>query len=225
MIYINHRINTISLLSNVPEENGLELDVRYHKNELILHHDPFYHHESPEPEKFENVLKAWKHKGPMILNVKTEGIEKECIRLMNKYTVKSWFFLDLSMPYFALYAEDAINNNIEGFTPENLSVRFSEREALEYALGFAQKAKWVWVDCFSKLPLDDDSYSKLKEAGFKICVVSPELQKHSAAKINEFKEQLVNKEIDAVCTKRTDIWKQNLSEEMTSQLKERFPIV
>ena len=209
MIYINHRINTIEELMKVPEQNGIELDIRYHENELILHHDPFNHHKN-KPEVFENLLKKRYHKGPMILNIKTEGIEKICIELMNNYKISNWFFLDLSMPYFVIYSNIAKNNEITGFSKENLAVRFSEYEPLEYALSFSGKAKWIWVDCFTTMPLNQSSYDKIKKAGFKICMVSTELQKHQLIKISEFKEQITNLTIDAVCTKRPDLWGQVL---------------
>ena len=48
---------------------------------------------------------------------------------------------------------------------------------------------------------------ELKQAGFKICLVSPELQKHPLDRISEFKEQTIGMDIDAVCTKRPDLWK------------------
>ena len=125
---------------------------------------------------------------------------------MAKYKIDNWFFLDMSMPYFAIYSEIAINNRLKNFGPANLAVRFSEREPIEYALAFKDKAKWVWVDCFTKMPLDNNSYKKLKDAGFQICLVSPELQKHSTDRIADFKKQLIGLEIDAVCTKRPDLW-------------------
>jgi len=203
---IAHRINTISQLKSVPKKFGIELDIRYHEDELVLHHDPFSHHKMQAPEKFTDFLAAYKCEGPMILNVKTEGVEEKCIELMKQFKIKNWFFLDLSMPFFVKYAKAAASASIEGFGPENLAVRFSEEEPIEYALSFAKKVSWVWVDCFTKMPLDDENYKKLKEAGFKICLVSPELQKHSLDKIAEFKKQLIGKKIDAVCTKRADLW-------------------
>ena len=206
MIIIAHRINTLSQLKSVQKDFGIELDVRYHEDDLILHHDPFSHHNS-NPEKFSEILKHYQCEGPIIVNVKTEGVEEKCIELLNKFKIKNWFFLDLSMPYFVKYAK---RSDITGFfSPENLAVRFSEEEPIEYALNFAKKAKWVWVDCFTKLPLDDVTYNKLKQAGFKICLVSPELQKFSTDRIAEFKKQLQGKEIDAVCTKYPDLWRQN----------------
>ncbi len=204
---IAHRINTISQLNSVPKDFGIEVDIRYHEDDLILHHDPFSHHKPQMPEKFSDFLACYKCDGVMILNVKTEGVEEKLIALMNKFKIKNWFFLDLSMPFFVKYAIHAANASIAGFGPENLAVRFSEEEPIEYALNFAKKASWVWVDCFTKMPLDDESYAKLKNAGFKICLVSPELQKHPLEKIAEFKKQLDGKKIDAVCTKHPDLWR------------------
>ena len=205
MIYVHHQINTVKDLKKIPLTNGVELDVRYHKNDLILHHDPFFHHEN-NPEKFEEILKVWQHTGPMILNIKTEGIEKACIDLMNKYGIKNWFFLDLSMPCFVVYANLSVKNKIKGFSSENLSVRFSEWEPIEYALAFSGKAKWVWVDCFSYLPMDKKTYESLKNAEYKICLVSPEIQNHPVKNIQTFKEQLKDIPVDAVCTKFPELW-------------------
>lgn len=210
MQFINHRINTSAQLKTVPTSNGVELDVRYHNDNLVLHHDPFGHHVNA-PESFEHFLEQWRHRGPMILNVKTEGIERKCIELMNRYQVADWFFLDMSMPYFAMYAPKAVSGEIEGFTPANLAVRFSEREPVEYALAFEGQAKWVWVDCFTHLPLNADNYHQLKDAGFKFCLVSPELQKHSSDLIGQFRDQCSAFEVDAVCTKRTDLWGQKIA--------------
>jgi hypothetical protein len=210
MIFINHRINNIKQLSNVPLSNGVEIDIRYHEDNLILHHDPYAHHRS-EQTYFEDYLRNWQHKGPMILNIKSEGVEKDCIDLMRKYSISNWFFLDLSMPYFTIYAEKALTGEINGFGPKNLAVRYSEREPLEYALAFAGKADWVWVDCFTRLPLDKAISARLRAAGFKICLVSPELQKHDLDRIHEFRDQILGWNADAVCTKRPDLWGQEIT--------------
>ncbi len=203
--YIHHRINTIIQLESVPTDMGVELDIRYHNNDLVLHHDPFQHH-TTAPTFFEDFLTHWHHKGPMILNVKTEGIEKDCMTLMQKYKVQNWFFLDLSMPYFAIYAQHAYTNTINGFSPDNLAVRFSEWEPIEYALAFSDKATWVWVDCFTHMPLNLVNTAQLIDAGFKICIVSPELQHHDRLLITDFKKKLESLHYDAVCTKHPNLW-------------------
>ena len=45
MEIIRHRINSMHELHELPNTFGAEIDIRYHKNELILEHDPFNHHE------------------------------------------------------------------------------------------------------------------------------------------------------------------------------------
>jgi hypothetical protein len=215
MQIIVHRINRVKTngetkgLNEVGNEYGIEFDIRYHHDDLVLHHDPFGH-QKEKLDKFEALLSEYvkEHTGTMILNVKTEGVEKKCIELMQKYNYKNWFFLDLSMPFFAIYTEKAYRGEINGFTPENLAVRFSEREPIEYALAFKDKAKWVWVDCFTKMPLNKTNYKQLKNAGFKICLVAPELQKHDIAKTKEFQNILDGEgiELDAVCTKKPELW-------------------
>ena len=91
MIFIQHRINTLQELKTVPSLHGIEVDVRYHENELILHHDPYYHHQDTI-DSLETLLSNWENNGPIILNLKSEGIEEQCIDLMEKYNIKEWFF-------------------------------------------------------------------------------------------------------------------------------------
>lgn len=207
MIFIHHRINTISQLlqKQLQQGEGAEIDVRYHQNELVLHHDPFAHHET-QPERLRDFLQAWPNTGPLILNLKTEGVEQTCIDLMQQYQVSDWFFLDMSMPYMVKYSLRAANASSDAFSIDNLAVRFSEFEPLEYCLSFAGRARWVWVDCFTHLPMDPTIYRRLKQAGFRICLVSPELQGHSLLRIKEFKKQVVGMDLDAVCSKRKDLW-------------------
>lgn len=204
--FIQHRVNTLDALAATPLEYGAEIDVRYHNNELVLTHDPFNHHIDADLTRLEDYAAAWRRAAPLILNIKTEGVEARCIEIMNRAGISNWFFLDLSMPYFVRYAAMAASGEIAGFTPQNLAVRFSEYEAIEYAEGFAGRAGWVWVDCFSKLPLENGSFERLARAGFRVCIVSPELQGHSLERINEFARLLGNVEVAAVCTKKPDLW-------------------
>ena len=66
----------------------------------------------------------------------------------------------------------------------------------------AGKADWVWVDCFTKIPLDYDGYLELKELGYKLCFVSPELEGQEE-KIPAYRKYIEEQRIvfDAVCTK------------------------
>jgi len=190
MLKIAHRINTVAQLEQVPTNYGIELDIRYHNNDLILHHDAFQ-----KGELFEDLLKVYKHQ-LIILNTKSEGMEEAILTLLQKYNINNYFFLDLSLPYLVKYALKR---------EKQIAVRFSEHEPIEFCLAFAGLVNWVWVDCFTDLPLNNSVYAKLKKH-FKICIVSPELQGHEIGKIELFKQKITEMQIDAVCTKRPDLW-------------------
>jgi hypothetical protein len=208
MWIIQHRVNMPSDLRMLPRHHGAEVDLRYHCDTIVLAHDPYGHHRQ-NLASFEDWIAGWDHEGPLILNVKTEGLEDDCIALMRKHGVRNWFFLDMSPPYLVRFSLAAARHEIPGFTPANLAVRFSEHEPLDYALSFAGRAGWVWVDCFSRMPLDSEAAARLREAGFRICIVSPELQKHDLGRIAEFRGLLESIQPDAVCTKRPDLWLQH----------------
>ena len=61
---------------------------------------------------------------------------------------------------------------------------------------------------FLIFPLDYESFLKLKEAKFKLCLVSPELQGHSYKKVDHLKNEIKKMKInfDAVCTKNPNLW-------------------
>jgi hypothetical protein len=189
--YIAHRINTIEELKQLPTEVGVELDLRDRGDRLILQHDPF-----TDGEDFEEYLKFYKH-GTMILNIKSERVEFRVLELLKNSKVKSYFFLDSSFPMIYLLSKS---------TEKNIALRFSEFEGLDTILNMENKVEWVWVDCFSKLPLDIENFKILKNKGFKLCLVSPELQAQPE-KIKEYRYYLSQNHIDldAICTKFKNI--------------------
>lgn len=187
MEYIAHRINTIEELKKIPQEHGVELDLRDFGDRLILQHDPF-----TDGEDFEEYLKYYKH-GTMILNIKSERIEHRVLELIKKYNIKKYFFLDSSFPMIYL-----LSNQGE----KNIALRFSEYEGLDTILQMKGRVKWVWVDCFTKLPITRDIYMTLKENGYNVCLVSPELQGQQK-NLERYKNYMDIREIycDAICTK------------------------
>ncbi len=194
MNYIAHRVNTIEELKKVPGEYGVEIDLRDRDDgKIIMVHDPF-----TPGEDFEEYLKHYHH-GTMILNIKSERIEHKVLELIKKADVKDYFFLDSSFPMIYL-----LSNQGE----KNLAVRFSEYEGLDTILAVKDRVKWIWVDCFTKLPLDDKTVKALKGTGLKLCLVSPELQGRPED-IEPYKKQLKDLGIafDAICTKIYNIEK------------------
>tara|TARA_E500000178_G_scaffold315404_1_gene334351 strand:- start:87 stop:692 length:606 start_codon:yes stop_codon:yes gene_type:complete len=188
MEYISHRVNTIKELKETPFEFGVEVDLRDFNNRLILQHDPFI-----DGEDFEEYLKHYNH-GTMILNIKSERIEHRVLETIKKFNVEKYFFLDSSFPMIHLLSND---------NQKNIALRFSEFESIETILNMRNKVNWIWVDCFTKLPITKESYQTLKKEGLKICMVSPELQGQKE-KIKEYKNYLNESgiQLDAVCSKR-----------------------
>ena len=191
MEFIAHRINTIEELKKVPSEYGVELDLRDYGDKLILQHDPFI-----GGEEFEEYLKHYHH-GTMILNIKSERIEYRVLELLSKYKIENYFFLDSSFPMIYL-----LSKSFE----KNIALRFSEIEGLDTIIAMSEKVKWIWVDCFTKLPINKEIYSKLRSFNFKLCLVSPDLQGQEN-RIEEYRDFLIENKLimDAVCVKSNNV--------------------
>lgn len=194
MILISHRRNTLEELEATPTRYGVEVDIRSHGERLIIHHDPFV-----EGADFLDWIAAYRH-GPLILNVKEEGLERRLLEIMAARGIEDFFFLDQSFPFL-------IRTSRAG--ERRCAARVSEFEHVETALTLAGMIDWIWVDCFTRFPLDRGGYDRLKAAGFKLCLVSPELQGRQAeAGIPAMAAELeaLSMTMDAVCTKRMDLW-------------------
>lgn len=187
---IAHRVNTVEKLLQTPDSYGIEVDLRPDGARIILQHDAF-----TPGEDFEEYLDHYRHKF-LILNTKSEGMEERLLDLMRSRGIENFFFLDLSLPFLIRYARKGVRK---------IAVRFSEYESLDFATRFGGLVDWVWVDCFNGFPLNVGVYRKLKKS-FKICLVSPELQGHPIEWIDDFKVLLQEFEIDAICTKRPELW-------------------
>lgn len=195
MEIIRHRRNLRSELEATPIEYGIEVDIRSKGPQLIIHHDPFV-----EGEDFKEWIKSYQH-GTLILNVKEEGLESRLIDLMAQQNIENFFFLDQSFPFLI---------KTSGQCERRCAVRVSEYESIDTAMSLAGKIDWVWVDCFTRFPLSGGQAQQLKDAGFKLCLVSPELQGRTASTaIDEMRALLEREKIeaDAVCTKNPDRWR------------------
>lgn len=198
MMFISHRRNTIEELNATPTEYGVEVDIRSNNGRLIIHHDPL-----KEGVDFEKWLKCYQHQ-TLILNVKEEGLESRLIELMQQHRITDYFFLDQSFPFLIKWSK---------LGERHCAVRVSEFESIETALTLAGKIDWVWVDCFTHFPLSDVDAKRLQNAGFKICLVSPELQgRPFDAEIPLLANVLHRRSIcaDAICTKQAELWKECL---------------
>lgn len=187
MEFIAHRINTVHQLKAIPRQYGVELDLRDRGSRLILQHEPF-----ADGEDFEQFLTHYRH-GTMILNIKSERIEHEVLRLLRKHGIDRYFFLDSSFPMIHLLSKAG---------ESNIALRFSEYEGLDTVMAMKERVRWVWVDCFQRFPMDRPEYDFLKAAGFKLCLVSPELQGREDD-IRSYRAYIEENAFvfDAICTK------------------------
>lgn len=195
MNYIAHRVNTVAELRKLPREYGVELDLRDNLDgRIYIQHNPF-----EAGENFEDYLKEYHH-GTMILNVKSERIELKIQELMKKYGITDYFYLDSSFPMIYLLSQSG---------EKRVALRISEYEGLDTARNMAGKVEWIWVDCFSKIPIGRNEYEELKKLGYKLCFVSPELQGRDED-IEAYARRLKNEGMafDAICTKyyNVDRW-------------------
>jgi len=194
MIRIAHRRNTIEELRSTPKELGIEIDIRSEGARLIVVHDPF----QPGID-FDEWLAHFDHK-TLILNVKEEGLEDALLKRMVTRGVTDFFFLDQSFPFLLKTARAG---------ERRCAVRVSEYESIETALSLTGLIDWVWVDVFTRFALTGREAARLKAAGFRLCLVSPELQgRWDEREIDDIKATCMREgiELDAVCTKRPQCW-------------------
>lgn len=196
MTLIQHRCNTSLQLQLLDPSYGVEIDLRsslQRKGQLHLSHDPWV-----EGENFEVWLQHYKKsslQGPLILNTKEDGLESRVLELLGQYGITNFFFLDTALPTLVKWS---IKENKKFF-----AVRWSQFEPVEFCEKFKDHCEWVWVDCFF-LNIPPNDIIKHLQKSFKICLVSPELQGGDVSLISDFKKSLPS--LDAVCTKRPDLW-------------------
>ena len=195
MEFISHRVNTIKELSRLPNDHGVEIDLRDYGEDIVIQHDPFV-----SGEDFEKYLIQYNH-GTMILNIKSERIEYNVLKLLKKYKINKYFFLDCSFPMI---------NSLSNSGEKNIALRFSEFEGIDTIINMKNKVNWIWVDCFSKFPLSINNFYLLKSLGYKLCLVSPELQGHSKNIQDKLIEKMKLIPFDAICTKNSKKWKKIL---------------
>ncbi len=194
--FIKHRINTIAELNELGPGLGAEIDLRTYREEIILRHDPY-----GTGDTLGAYLKIWatkKDRGTLILNTKEDQLEPEALALLRANNITNFFFLDTTIP-------STVKLAVREKMPK-LAIRVSEYEPAEVALKFSGLADWVWLDCFNGKPPSNATLSTLK-GKFRLCLVSPEL--HAYPKENWGPFYQIGRDVDAVCTKDPQSWKEN----------------
>jgi hypothetical protein len=170
MQIIIHRVNTIEQLETIPQNYGVEIDVRGYGNKILLNHDPI-----DNPEKYsdlEEYLSIFSEKklAFIIFNIKESSYEQKVIDLAEKYGIqkKQYFLLDVEFPY--------LFNATRKKGVREIAIRYSEAEPIESSEAQIMDGKplldWVWIDTNTTLPIDSNIIQRLKP--FKTCLVCPE---------------------------------------------------
>ena len=193
MIKIIHRINSIKKLKKIDNNHGIEIDVRSFNKNLILNHDPF-----KNGDLLKNWIKFYNHK-LLIVNIKEEGLEYQILKILNKYKIKNYFFLDQTFPFLVKFSHRM---------KKNCAFRLSDYESISTIKKIKDKIKWVWIDFFENFYFNKKDFEFLKKNKLKICLVSPELKNLSSKNIRIMKDIIKKNNIkdDAICTKKPNLW-------------------
>lgn len=178
-----HRVNTIEHLKTIDINDGVEIDVRSNKGIPYLSH--FINEDGV---LFEDWLKYYKLKGTLVINVKEEGLEEIILKLLDKYNITNYMFLD--EPFWYLL------NSSRKFNNKNFAIRVSKFESVETALKSRELSDWIWYDYFDNY-INIDDIKKLIDAGFKVIMPSPELVNSTVDYSNELINNNIN--IHAIC--------------------------
>lgn len=188
---IRHRVNQLAQLDAHNAFWGAEIDLRSDVNrpkKIHLSHDAWVL--GDDFEQWLNLFSSKNIKGTLILNTKEDGLEERCLELLAANKVENFFFLDTTIPTLVRLGKKF---------KKHFAVRYSSYENLGLCLALKEHAAWVWVDCFNRQPVTFEEVANLKQAGFKVCLVSPELQGGTEADKVNF-EDLISMS-DAICTK------------------------
>tara|TARA_B100000780_G_scaffold269152_1_gene227744 strand:- start:121 stop:717 length:597 start_codon:yes stop_codon:yes gene_type:complete len=188
MDIIVHRINKIKLLKNLDIKYGVEIDVRDSGRTLVIQHDPF-----KKGLQLHEFLSSYRQKGLLLIDVKSEGIEYQILKILKKFKIKNFFFLNSTYPIII-----NLINKKKNF------IRVSDFESFENIYKFKGKIKWVWLEIYKKVNLTRKQILYLKNNRIKVCMVSPELHGGNVNDIARIQTIIKNNkiQIDAVCVKQ-----------------------
>ena len=195
MIFVQHRVNKLKSLKKINKDIGFELDVRSNNKKLTICHDAL-----ANGEDLKKILKKTSHR-LVIFDVKEEGLEIPLLKLVNKFKIKNYFFLNVTPP--------RIDYLIKKKVKINLSLRLSSFENINRINDFFKKIKWIWIDTFNnEIPISYERLFKLRKK-FNLCLVSPELVPTNNINIFNFfkKNKKKIKLFNAICTKKIHLWR------------------
>ena len=144
---------------------GTETDIRDFNGNLVIAHDIPDTNSTPVHDFFSiynnHVDKAMY---PLALNIKSDGLQKSLMHLLESYDINNYFVFDMSVP------------DMKGYIQYGLNV-YSRLSEFESDLPFYDKVQGIWLDAFENTWYDHSIINRHMDAGKKICIVSAELHK------------------------------------------------
>lgn len=197
LLIIRHRVNRVADLATLDPTFGAECDLRRGPclGSIRLAHDP--DEDGDDLDAWLDSFVASGLRGPLVLNVKEDGLEGRALDLIRDRGISSFFFLDSQVPTLVRWTTQ--------LGERRFAVRLSRYEPTEAVRCLRGLAEWLWVDCFDGEPLPAHVV-KDAAAGFRVCLVSPELQGAPPEAIERFSSLVPY--ADAVCTRFPEKWVQ-----------------
>ena len=192
MIFIAHRRNTLEELNTTPVEYGMRSISAAAAKTSSSTMMRWFRAEISE------WIAAYRH-GTLILNVRKRDWRRACFP-MDSHGITDFFFLDQSFPFLVKWAKAASSAAPSAYRIRIHRYRAQSRGQSRLGLGGLLHA----------LSVERGRGARLQDAGFRLCIVSPELQGRNAeTEIPAYAALLTERGIaaKAVCTKRPDLWK------------------
>ena len=142
---------------------GVETDIRDFDGNLVISHDL----PNKDSLALELMFKYYNESGsslPLALNIKSDGLQVELMKLLEKYRIINYFVFDMSIPDFKSYASMGLNSYF----------RLSEYES---DLSLYDQSKGIWLDSFDKIWYDRNLINDHSGSDKQICIVSEELHR------------------------------------------------
>ena len=169
---------------------GTETDIRDYKGSLVISHD-IPDESSLSIDSFFEIYNQYDVKGPLALNVKSDGLQKLIKEKLNEYKVSNYFFFDMSIPDTLGYLSEKLNT----------FVRVSEYETLN---DLYEDADGVWIDGFKENIITESLLEKIISDGKRAGIVSADLHKNDPATqwklLKSFKTNILQSSNIILCT-------------------------
>jgi len=210
MIVISHRGNLVGPRPSEENKKGsleyclargwaVETDVRCGEDgRFYVSHDPT---SVTEENEARGIFRSWKRypDATIALNVKECGQEAELIHFLSQEgVIKQIFLFDMEL------VEDVPGRMAKIFRRASPSVRLAARvsdrnEPLDRALAI-REAEVIWLDEFDHPWTRPEDVRRLKEAGKRVCAVSPDLHGFSLDVSRRRWEDFFLWGVDGICT-------------------------